>query len=274
MKDVHPPRKKEGDSVTTRGRKPPENPHVKVLHLDEDYVIVDKPADVRVDGDFDFTVERLARQELAKRVGIVGGSKLRLVHQLDYATSGILVLALSRKAAAFACKQFEQRTVKKTYLALVYGTMPAGTYHYDGDIAEDTKDSFKMTVGTADNPGRRADTYCTPVAYGLFNSKPVTKVKLEPSSGRRHQLRVHLLHAGFPIVGDATYAEDSDGGPNDPNTPPRMMLHAWRLLIELPAPVGLKQFETVDPFLDFLSPRSPRVPSKVGTGNVLVLNRP
>lgn len=243
------------------GRRPPENPRLDVLFGNDGYLIVNKPADVRMDGDFNVTVEKLVRAELGTRSDVPVGVKTRFVHQLDYATSGVLVLALTRETAAFACKQFERRTVKKTYLAIVYGTLPPGCHIYNGDIAEHAVDSFKMTIGTTSNPGRTAETMCTPLSYGTFRGKPVTKVKLEPHTGRRHQLRVHLTNAGYPIVGDATYAGDSDAGPLDPATPPRMMLHAWRLLIELPPPYGLRLFETDDPFRDYLTITTPSTAS-------------
>uniref|UniRef100_A0A7S3EEX3 Pseudouridine synthase RsuA/RluA-like domain-containing protein n=1 Tax=Rhodosorus marinus TaxID=101924 RepID=A0A7S3EEX3_9RHOD len=257
------PRKKEGDEVTTRGRKPPRSPEIDVIYEDEGYVVVNKPADVRMDGEFDVTVEKLVRAHLTKKDATwEKEGKIRFVHQLDYATSGVLLLALTRRSAAFTCKQFERRTVQKKYLALVYGTIPPGTYKYDENIANQPGIDFRMTVGTSANPGRSALTYCTPVGYGEYLGKRVTKVLLEPSSGRRHQLRVHLLTAGFPIVGDATYALDSELGPDDPNTPPRMFLHAWNLLIVLPAPIGLRLFETDDPFKDFVK-LSPTPPAKI-----------
>jgi hypothetical protein len=78
-------------------------------------------------------------------------------------------------------------------------------------------------VGTADVPGRAAHTAVIRLAVGSYRGRPVTKVELHPSSGRRHQLRVHCLALGHPIVGDATYNEDSES--------PRMMLHAWKLTL-------------------------------------------
>ena len=87
-----------------------------LLFLNDDFVVINKPPDVRMDGQFNVTVERLL---LSWGVGEVGG--LKWVHQLDYATSGCLCVGLNRRAAAAASLSFELRAVKKRYLALVEG---------------------------------------------------------------------------------------------------------------------------------------------------------
>jgi len=104
-----------------------------------------------------------------------------------------------------------------------------------------------MEIGTLENPGKPAKTLCWPVARGFFLGKEVTKVLLEPSTGRKHQLRVHLASQGFPIVGDVTYGTDWNGPPS--SCPTRMMLHAWRLQLPLLPPCD-QLFEAPDPFVE------------------------
>lgn len=87
-----------------------------IICTDENYCVINKPADVRMDGQFDITVDKL----VAKWLG-VDIKKLKWVHQLDYATSGALCIALNRQAAGVACSAFEHRIVKKEYLAVLQG---------------------------------------------------------------------------------------------------------------------------------------------------------
>lgn len=200
------------------GRAPPTNPTQPILHVDANYILIDKPADVRIDGDHEHTAVKLLAAALPQHA-----SDLRHCHQLDYATSGVMCYALSRRAASAAGWLFEQRKTKKVYLALVEGHMVSSRTECSLPIADDPSHEFKMMVGAADNPGRAAHTTVVRLAVGSYRGRPVTKVELHPSSGRRHQLRVHCLALGHPIVGDATYNEDGES--------PRMMLHAWKLTL-------------------------------------------
>lgn len=275
------PREREGDAPpTTPGRVPPVAPELKVVYYEEGrYIVVDKPADVRMDGDFTNTVEKLLLAcikatefdvEAAKKET---GFGLRFVHRLDYATSGVMLVGLTRHAAGVAATQFEKRTVQKRYLALVHGHVEAtrnasstndgeAFLTFDQAIADTQPPGYRMMVGSSDNPGRASKTKCYSLAYGSYHGAPVTKVLLEPHSGRRHQLRVHCANAGMPIVGDATYIDDDSLYFEDPDfLPPRMMLHAFELHVSLPPSnerlhgrkSGLrnalpKRFVTSDPF--------------------------
>jgi len=108
----------------------------------------------------------------------------------------------------------------------------------------DTEGEFAMGLGTPTNPGRRSETKLEILSYGSYLGKPVTKVRLYPITGRRHQLRVHLLSLGHPIVGDATYNLNYDERSS------RMMLHAHKLSINLEDRYSpsLIEADTVDPF--------------------------
>mmetsp|Transcript_9206 Transcript_9206/g.9277 ORF Transcript_9206/g.9277 Transcript_9206/m.9277 type:complete len:628 (+) Transcript_9206:7-1890(+) len=109
----------------------------------------------------------------------------------------------------------------------------------------ETKDDFVVRIGTTQTPGRSAKTYLQIEAYGWYLGEPVTKVRLFPISGRRHQLRVHCMAIGHPIVGDKTYGahsssqSSSDSAGSAGSTPSRMMLHAHKLGIFLPLHAGL-----------------------------------
>lgn len=126
----------------------------------------------------------------------------KLIHQLDSATSGVMLLGLNRKAAAKAAKQFERRLTRKYYMAAVEGKVES-KIRIDQKIADDKADpkGFKMKV--SNDSGLTALTELIPLIYSQQLNQ--TLVLLKPHTGRRHQLRVHCAFIGHPIVGDLTY---------------------------------------------------------------------
>lgn len=277
------PRQNQSDDTPTAGtRQPPSHPTLPVIHhTPARYLVVNKPPDVRIDGDFQHTVEKLALQYLQTHDNVhANGFSVRFIHRLDYATSGVILLGLGRVAAGVAATQFERRQVDKQYIALVHGHIPLskgdrhgpqgakdgessespGALFIDDPIADGLpKGSYHMVVGHDGNEGRAARTVCTPLQLGEYRGRPVTKVCLKPETGRRHQLRVHLASRGWPIVGDATYAEVNDHHAFGDFIVPRMMLHARHLTIRLAVDElygrksGLRtakpfEFEAEDPF--------------------------
>lgn len=273
--DSQVPRAKEGDLPALpihSGRLPPKNPHQRVLHYEAGrYAIVNKPADVRMDGDFTHTVEKL----LADSVGI-SVTDIKFVHQLDYATSGVLMLGLSRVFAGMASVQFQRREIEKEYVALVHGHVMcekgedcikfseaiAGVTNGQGEKLFHMRAVQKGEEGKKE-VGRAALTVAYPLSRGYYFGAKVTKIRLQPLSGRRHQLRVHCAIHGMPIVGDKTYCEDEGLFFERDFEPPRMMLHAMRLGLRLPAEgeriYGRKSalrrarrvlFSTDDPFIE------------------------
>lgn len=241
METAFAPRQREGEYPADNDtRAPPRNPELRILHHTPGrYLVVSKPADVRMDGDFEHTVEKLALRHLKLVDDVnINGFAPRFVQRLDYATSGVLLIALSRIAAGVAATQFEQREVRKEYVALVHGHVDrpsdGGLIVIDAPIADGLpRGSYHMEIGSEGNNGRPSRTVCTPMQHGQYFGAPVTKVRLQPESGRRHQLRVHLAHRGWPIVGDATYASLQDYRAFPGMIPPRMMLHAKSLHVRL-----------------------------------------
>lgn len=222
------PRKSDGDAILTQGRAPPPpRTALRVLHVCENYCVIDKHYDHRIYGNnFLHTVEKLLTEY--QFPGRAAAANPRPCHRLDYATSGVMVWAWNRRAAGKAGKAFAQRRVKKLYLALVEGHLegtplfePAIDPRFpealapphlvlEWPIADDVEDGFRMRVGRSAGDGRPACTDVRLLARGSFQGRPASKVLLEPTSGRRHQLRVHMLALGHPIIGDATYTCDYD----------------------------------------------------------------
>ena len=151
------------------------------------------------------------------------GKRPRLVHRLDAGTSGIIVAAKTKPAAAFLSAQFEKRTVKKTYLAVCGGTLPQKD--------EGVWETGMRRVGER---GLSAEI-CAPEAKGaapaltryrmLSRAGDKALVEASPETGRMHQIRVHLAAAGCPILGDRIYG--------DAESAPRLMLHAAALELSL-----------------------------------------
>lgn len=172
--------------------------------------------------------------ETSARASVVSafGGRAHPVHRLDRDTSGVLLLARSNTAAAAASKLFERRAVEKTYWAVVHGaSVPS---RIEAPIGLDRRRPRARAVR---DDGKPACTEVTPLGHGaagpatgFVGEAELAGLEVRPLTGRTHQIRVHLSHAGCPIVGDVLY-----GGPAASRWRgqvvrwPRIMLHAVRL---------------------------------------------
>lgn len=195
---------------------PPQDPLV-ILHHDHEVVLVDKPAGLlSVPG----KGEHLADCLIA-RVQAVFPTAL-LVHRLDRDTSGVMIFALTPHAQRHLGLQFEKRQTKKTYVARVWGTIAGKTGTVDLPLIVDWENRPKQMVDHEN--GRQAVT-----DWRVVRSDAVeTRVRLMPKTGRSHQLRVHMLALGHPILGDPFYADGPAGNY------PRLMLHSETLQFRHP----------------------------------------
>ncbi|XP_056608815.1 RNA pseudouridylate synthase domain-containing protein 1 [Triplophysa dalaica] len=225
--------------------------NLSVLHHSENYIVVNKHWDIRIDSKMWYEKQTVQSQlkhhfpELADPGTYYG---FRFCHQLDFSTSGALCVALNKAAAGHAYRCFKERLVTKAYLALVRGTVAEERMTLDFAVGKNTTEgkTHMMCIEGAEgceNP-KPSQTELTVLEYGAYEGDPVTKVLLQPLTGRTHQLRVHCSAIHHPIVGDYTYSLRTD------NTPYRMMLHAYFLLIPLEKePI---QVIASDPFLPSL----------------------
>jgi len=166
------------------------------------------------------------------------GKRPRLVHRLDTGTSGVIIAGKTKPAATALATAFEKRNVKKTYLAVVSGALPASERGIiDAPIARvETDRGANMVAGHPD--GKPSITRWNV----LWRAGNFALLELLPETGRTHQIRVHLAHIGCPILGDHIYGDKASA--------PRLMLHALRLQmphpnsdvlsIETPAPESFK----------------------------------
>ncbi|XP_051996076.1 RNA pseudouridylate synthase domain-containing protein 1 isoform X1 [Xyrauchen texanus] len=219
-----------------------------VLYHSANYIVVNKHWDIRIDSKMWYEKQTVQSQlkyhfpELADPGTYYG---FRFCHQLDFSTSGALCVALNKAAAGHAYRCFKDRLVIKAYLALVRGIVAEEKVTVDYAIGKNTTEgkTHMMCIEGKDgceNP-KPCQTELTVLEYGTYEGDPVTKVLLQPLTGRTHQLRVHCSVIGHPIVGDFTYSLRTD------NSPYRMMLHAYFLHIPLEnEPI---QVIATDPFL-------------------------
>lgn len=209
---------------------PPTDPLV-FLHDDPDIVAVDKPAGLlSVPGRGDHLADCLIT-----RVQAVFPTAL-LVHRLDRDTSGVMVFALTPHAQRTLSTQFAERKTQKAYVALVQG------------VPEVDKGTVDLPV-IVDWPNRPLQKVCHETGKPAVTDWRVTKrhsdtarMRLVPHTGRTHQLRVHMLALGHPILGDPFYAQ---GAAADY---PRMMLHAEELRVKHPENGQSIRFRAKAPF--------------------------
>jgi len=142
----------------------------------------------------------------------------KVVHRLDKDTSGLLLLALDKPALGALGTQFEQRRIEKYYVARVWGDLADAAGLIDLPLATDWENKPRQRVDPA--RGRPSQTRYEVLA----REGGITRVKLTPLTGRTHQLRVHMLALGHPILGDSFYAEGPALAAAD-----RLQLHAEML---------------------------------------------
>ena len=201
---------------------PPLEPFLDEVYRDNHILVINKPSGLlSVPGNrpeyFDSAMTRVQ-----KKYGFTEPA-----HRLDMATSGILLFALSKTAEKELKRQFREREPKKHYIALLWGKL--------GDKVGDTgKMNFPLICDWENRPrqkicyehGKKAITHYEVLEYLPNNT---TRVKLTPITGRSHQLRVHSLALGHPILGDKFYAN-----PLAKSLAPRLCLHAESLTITHP----------------------------------------
>jgi 23S rRNA pseudouridine1911/1915/1917 synthase len=202
-----------------------------IVYEDADVIVVDKPAGMVVHPAPGHQRGTLANALLAHVPGIsVGGSQRPgIVHRLDKDTSGLIVAAKTDRGRTSLVTQWEDRTVEKTYLALVSGSVEDEEAIIDAPIGRDPKNRQRMAVVRS---GRPAVTRFHVVER--FPDTTLLEVSIE--TGRTHQIRVHLAFIGHPIVGDQTYGRTR---PTEPQLD-RQFLHASALAFQLPDGAALR----------------------------------
>ncbi len=202
-----------------------------VIHEDAHILVFNKPSGLAVQGGSGVA---LSLEDLLAAFAKSNGKRPRLVHRLDRETSGVIVAARTKPAAAQLSEAFAGRDVEKIYLALVCGGAPE---QRDGEINLALRKSSRrgLDIMEIDPAGQAALT-----RYRTLAAKPqAALLELRPETGRMHQLRAHLAAIGRPIAGDGKYGGLFQLGATNI---PRLMLHAAALDIPHPAG-GRRRFE-------------------------------
>ena len=194
---------------------------LKVLHTDNHLLVVRKPAGMLVQGDRtgDTSLLDYAREYIKDKFDKPGNVYIGLVHRLDRPTSGVVVLALTSKAAKRLSEQFRVGDVRKIYWALVEGKTPS-----NGTLVDQIRRHGITSHIARGDGGQRAELSFRRLQY----HKGVSWVEIELATGRHHQIRVQFSHRGHPVIGDFRYGSKIKFGQK------ALALHARSLTISHP----------------------------------------
>jgi len=222
---------------------------VKVVYVDDDVVVVDKPTGLTTTRHHEElswpakrrqmqpTLEELVPEAIARHLAARGAGRprpgaksaprrrvppVRAVHRIDRETSGLVVFARNVPAGRILAEQFRLHTTHRRYLALVVGRMGRGTIR--SHLLRDRGDGRRGSVEGEE--GKLAVTHVAPVEH--FGAA-YTLMECRLETGRTHQIRIHMAESGHPLCGERVYAAPRRDGPRDESRAPRVMLHAAEL---------------------------------------------
>ncbi|KUM52711.1 RluA family pseudouridine synthase [Rheinheimera sp. EpRS3] len=206
----------------------------QIVYEDDVLLVVNKPAQLltvpgRHPQNQDCLIRRVQREFPFAEV----------VHRLDYDTSGLVILPLTKRVLSDISKQFQARTVQKHYVAVVEGKLAKAKGVIDLAIAAD--EQRRPLYKICPQQGKPSQTRYQLLSYNAGTNQ--SRVKLEPVTGRSHQLRVHMLALGHVMLGDTLYASQAIAAKS-----PRLMLHAEYIRFVHPLSAQVMEFTASAPF--------------------------
>jgi 23S rRNA pseudouridine1911/1915/1917 synthase len=229
----------------------PEDIPLTILYEDEYLLAVNKPGDMVVHPSFGHASGTLVNAVLAYlgrkfeisnlKSQIESGVRPGIVHRLDKGTTGVILVAKDSKTQEMLSDLFKERSVTKTYRAIVEGDVKKERWFIEGNVGRHPVERKKMAV--LKTGGRAAET----TFQVLKRLIGFTYLEAYPKTGRTHQIRVHAAHGGYPIVGDEVYGKKAK------SLTPRPLLHAYRIefihpvkktpvKVEAPVPADMEEF--------------------------------
>jgi len=215
--------------------RPPTDPWIDIVFEDDRLILCDKPSGLLTVPGKDPSLADCLEARVQQRYAQYPDTKV--VHRLDKDTSGLLLLAFDKKALGSLGSQFEHRKVEKYYVARVWGEVEGDSGLIDLPLATDWENKPRQRVDH--ERGRPSRTQWEVLA----REGPITRLKLTPLTGRTHQLRVHMVALGYPILGDTFYADGPAREAAD-----RLQLHAEMLQFAHPASHEVMRFVRPAPF--------------------------
>jgi len=216
--------------------RPPMSPYLRIVYYDDHILVADKPSGL-------LSVPGKADEHKDALIGRVNHvfPTATVVHRLDMATSGIMVMALNKASHRHISKQFELRQTRKRYFARVFGNLEEA----EGEIR------LPLICDWPNRPKQMVDHERGKPAHTRYQTiqreGDETLVALYPVTGRSHQLRVHMLALGHPILGDRLYAHEKALA-----MAPRLQLHAESLCFAHPVTLEAMTFNSPIPFSDYV----------------------
>ena len=212
----------------------PQNIPLDIVYEDDDLLVVNKPKGMVVHpapGNPDGTLVNALLYHCRDLSGINGEIRPGIVHRLDKDTSGVMVVAKNDFAHLSLAKQIEQKSAQRIYIALVFGNIKQDTGEIIANIGRDPKNRQRMAV-TLQNSRHAHTSYRVLERFGEY-----TLIACKLHTGRTHQIRVHMTHIGYPLVGDEKYT--SRGNKFGVKT---QLLHSASLTFVHPATENKLQF--------------------------------
>lgn len=222
---------------------PPCFDEITLLFQDDHLLVINKPS-----GLLSLSGKNLQNLDSVHHRLVTRFPGCTLVHRLDFGTSGLMVVARTKAINAALCQQFSQRTVSKTYQALLCGHLADDEGVIDAAIAKDPALFPRMVIcAIQGKPARSRYRVIERIDYQGKEGKalPVTRVELTPETGRTHQLRIHCQHLGHPILGCDLYGGLLLPGAEQAE---RLMLHASGLRFLHPVSGETVQLSAASPF--------------------------
>jgi 23S rRNA pseudouridine1911/1915/1917 synthase len=230
----------------------PEAIPLAIVHQDDDLLVIDKPPGLVVHpapGNPTGTLVNALLHAVGDLSGIGGVLRPGIVHRLDKDTSGLMVVAKHDEAHRTLSEALKRREIRRAYLAAAWGHLAQDAIGVDAPIGRHPTERKRMAVVPDGRPARTRFTR-------LEQWRAADLVRAELETGRTHQIRVHLLHLGHPVVGDRTYAPERHRGFGGPERAwaaglakrvPRQFLHATELRFIHPRTGNEMRFDSALP---------------------------
>ncbi len=237
-----------------RNKIEPSKIKLDVIYEDKDILVVNKPSGMVVHpgaGNFKKTLVNALIYKYKKKLSNINGNlRPGIVHRIDKETSGLLVVAKNNFAHYKLSKQFSEHTIKRKYLALVWGVVRPLNGKIETLISRSKKNRQLMAVSEVN--GKNAITnYCTQKVYRINDIPRISLIECELETGRTHQIRVHMAYKGNPLIADKQYGKKNIGFKkinkdfeNKLNSLNRQALHAKSLGFFHPKNNKFMNFET------------------------------